>query len=141
MSLPVDITFNGRTANVTLSGQLVVGALAYDETSFNELAEVNTAYNFYKPKSQHAFIITRLLAFADKDINDASDTVVVVYEASAENTATVDKTLLQFGMGKLTVLPLQLNLFVNEGKYLNAKTGDDDIHLTIMGYYVPQVTT
>ena len=30
-----------------------------------------------------------------------------------------------------------LNIAVAIGKYVNAKTSDDDIHMTITGYYIP----
>ena len=44
---------------------------------------------------------------------------------------------MQFGMGSLTSLAIvPLNILVNKGVWLNAKTGDDDVHMTIMGYYV-----
>ncbi|KKM94626.1 hypothetical protein LCGC14_1196400 [marine sediment metagenome] len=47
---------------------------------------------------------------------------------STTNSASVDKVLLQFGMGKLTGLPiLPLNLKVNEGKFATARTGHADI--------------
>lgn len=114
--------------------------LSYDETVFNVLDVAGTASNFYSPKSQKQFVITGVLAFADKDVSDASDTVIVVYEASDTTTATVDKVLLQFGMGKLTSLAiLPLHLLVNAGKFVNAKTGDDDIHMTIMGYFIDKI--
>ena len=46
--------------------------------------------------------------------------------------------ILQFGMARLSVLPLvPLNLVIAEGAYLNAKTDDNTINMTIFGYYVP----
>lgn len=127
-----------RAAKVSAAGQLAVGPLFYDETEFNTLDVAGTAYNFYSPKAGQQFVITGILAFGDKDLSDADDTVIVVYEAGTAETATVDKILLQFGMPKLSLLPaLPLNILVNEGKFVNAKTGDDDIHMTIMGYYIP----
>ena len=32
---------------------------------------------------------------------------------------------------------LALNILVNEGRFIIAKTDDDDVFLTIMGYYIP----
>lgn len=114
--------------------------LSYDETVFNDMDVADQAYNFYSPRSRKQFVITGALVFADKDINDATDTIIVIYEAESTTSTTVDKVLLQFGMGKLTVLPiLPLHLLVNAGKFINAKTGDDDIHMTIFGYYIPKL--
>jgi hypothetical protein len=132
-----DGTGTKRKAKVTEFGQLVVAPVSYDESKFNTLDAVDTAYNFFIPKNGSNFIITGLMVYADKDVNDATDTIVTVYEASAADSATVDKTLMQFGMGKLTTLSVTpLNLKVTSGKWVNAKTGDDDIHMTIFGYYV-----
>ncbi len=137
MSIPVNIEQDGNIAKVTKSGELVVAPLSYDLTKFNTLDAVNTAYNFFGPISEKQFIITGIMVFGDKDINDSSDTIVVVYEADTSDTITVDKTLLQFGVGKLTTLPMfPLRVLVNSGKWVNAKTGDDDIHMTIMGHYI-----
>ena len=33
-----------------------------------------------------------------------------------------------------------LNILVAPGKYVNAKTTDDDIHMTIMGYYISELS-
>lgn len=126
-------------AKITKAGQVTVSTFDYDETEFKTLDVVDAAYNFYAPKVKHNFIITGILAFADKDISDANDTVITIYEGASAETTTVKKTLLQFGMGKLTTLPfVPLNIKVNPGVWVNAKTGDDDIHMTIMGYYIPE---
>lgn len=131
----VDGGGRGSIAQVSPAGLILLSA-PDDESAFKELAVDDTVYNFFAPKFQNAFIITSFLAFADKSVSDTSDTVIVIYEASSETGATVDKTLFQFGMGKLTVLPIgPLRLKVSEGKFLNAKTGDNSIHLTIVGHY------
>ena len=128
----------GDTAKVTEFGQLVVGALSYDLTEFKSLSVINTAYNFYTPKANKQFVITGLLAFATKGVADTTDTIITIYESDEDNSITETKTLLSFGMGKLTVLPLTpLNILTSEAKFINAKTDDATINLTIMGYYIP----
>jgi hypothetical protein len=137
--IPVEIkSGNSATkAKVTSSGQLVVGPLSYDVTEFNTLDVINTAYNYFKPLAGKQFVITTIVVFADKDIANNSATEIVIYEADAPDTTTPTKILLQFGMGQLTTLPIvPLNLLINKGKFVNAKTNDDDIHMTIMGYYI-----
>ena len=136
----IDGSGNGNKAKVTNSGEVVVSPLSYNETSFNTMDIIDTAYNFFEPLPNKQFVITGMLVFADKDVGDASDTVIIVYEASDNTTTTVDKILLQFGMGKLTSLPFpSLNLLVNPGKWISAKTGDDDVHMTILGYYIDEI--
>lgn len=139
--MAVDVRIRGGDcfsfANVSDQGALIVAPVSFDETAFNSLDATGTAFNFYSPTVGRQFIITGLLAFANKDVSDASDTIIEIYEASSTTATAVDKTLFKFGMGKLTVLPLvPLNLLVAEGKFINAKTDDDVIFMTIMGYFV-----
>lgn len=138
MAVPAHIRFGPYTARVTELGQLVVAPLAYDETEFRELAANNTAYNFYVPRSGKQFVITGIRAKADRQVSPTSDADVVVYEASAPDTTTVSKVLYQEAMVQgesVTLVPT--NILVNTGVWVNAKTTDDDIHMTIFGYYIP----
>lgn len=126
-------------AKVTPRGELVVAPLSYSETVFKELAEDNTAYNFYEPKPGKQFVITGIRAKADRDVSPTVDASVVIYEAESIDTTTESKVLHQEAMVKaesFTLLPVFI--LVNPGVWINAKTTDDDIHMTIMGYYVPQ---
>ena len=144
MTLPVviqghDHPKSGITeAKVTSTGALVTSAFAYDETKFGELGTAGTAVNFYKPKAGFSFVITGMIATGDKQIQASSDATVVVFEASNATTSTQDKVLLQFVLTQSTVISIvPLNIFVAEGKFINAETDDDDVHLNIMGYYIP----
>jgi hypothetical protein len=138
MAVPARIVDGPYAARVTGLGQLVVAPLAYDETEFRELAVANTAYNFYVPRSGKQFIITGIRAKADRQVSPTQDADVVIYEASAPDTTTVSKVLHQEAMvqGESVAL-LPLNILVNTGVWVNAKTTDDDIHMTIFGYYIP----
>jgi len=128
-------------AIVTKIGQLVTAPYAYDETVFFELNLVNTAYSYYAPKNGKQFVITGIVAFADKEISNASDTNIIVYEAASNTTTTVDKKLLHFGLAQNSTISITpLNILVSKGKFVNAKTDDDDIHMTIMGYYIPKLS-
>lgn len=127
----------GYQATVSKNGQLITSPFAYDNTQFQELATAATAYNFYTPNMGKQFVITGIIAKADKQVSGTVDADVVVYEAGASDTVTADKVLFQMAMVEgdlITLLPL--NILVNEGKFVNAKTSDDDIHMTITGYYI-----
>ncbi len=142
MPTPVQI-IDGRRgtkakAGVSNIGQLITGAFAYDDTQFVELAVINTAYNFFTPRAGQQFVITGIRAKADRQVSNTDDADVVVYEASSATSTTVDKVLHQEAMIRgesITLIPI--NVLVTEGKFVNAKTTDDDIHMTIMGYYIP----
>ncbi len=143
MSIHVRLSDGGgcdTSVKVTNNGQLVVAPVEYDLVVFNELAAADTAYNFYTPKPGKQFVITGINAKADRQVSQNTDADVVIYEASSDSTTTVDKTLFQEAMiqgEKATLIPL--NIVVNEGKYVNAKTTDDDIYMTIMGYYIDKI--
>ena len=140
MSLPVNLEHNGITVKITKSGELVVAPLSYDETVFQELAEINTAYNFYEPLPNKQFVMTSVLAYGDKQVGTSTNATVIIYEASDIGTITVDKVLLQFEIGRDQAIPISaLRTLVNVGKWVNAKTDDDDVHMTIMGYYISKL--
>mgnify|MGYP003657808807 CR=1 FL=1 len=125
-------------AKVTNKGQLIVAPYDYDEVVFFELATANAAYSFYPPKGNYNFIITGIVGYADKQVGTTTGATVIVYEAVAPETAVVDKTLFQIEMASVSnIVLLPLNIKVNEGRFVNAKTDDDDIHMSIMGYYIP----
>ena len=137
----VDGTGSGTLAKVTASNELASAPVDYDQTQFVELAVDNTAYNFYGPLPEKQFIITGIRAKADRQVDNVTDADVVVYEASSIDTTIVDKVLHQEAMvrGESFTL-IGLHIKVSAGKWINAKTTDDDIHMTIMGYYVPAVS-
>lgn len=131
---------NGRAAKVTSIGQLVTAPFAYDDVVFKELAEPDTAYDFYPPKAARQFVITGVLFRADKQVSSTVDATVVIYEATTKTTTTVSKVLIQFAVVQGDIInPTGLNLLVAEGRYVNAKTDDDDIHMTILGNYVDKI--
>lgn len=126
-----------RRATVSSTGALSVAPANYDETASQTMSSTATAFNFFEPNPSQQFVITGLLAFATKDVSDASDTIITVYEADQSTEITSTKDLMVFGMGKLTNLQLvPLNLLVNAGVYVNGKTDDATINMTLMGYFV-----
>jgi hypothetical protein len=128
---------DSREVEVNDAGELMVALGPYDLVKFNDMDVADQAYNFYSPRGTDQFVVTGFLAFGDKDINDATDSTVVIYEASAPDTTTVDRTLFQFEVGKLVPVPFtSLKILCNFGKYINAKTNDDDVHMTMLGYFV-----
>lgn len=131
---------NGKEVQVTPSGELVIAPLRYDETEFRELAEDDTAYNFYEPLPGKQFVITGFIAVGDQQITGNANANVVIYEAADTGTVTVDKILVQFVIKQDQDIPVTgLRTLVNAGKFINAKTDDDDVHLTLMGYFIEEL--
>lgn len=131
---------SGRLVEVTPSGELVGAPLHYDETEFRELAADNTAYNFYEPKARKQFVITGFIAVGDQQITANANANVIIYEAADTGTTTVDKILVQFAIKRDQDIPMPgMHILVNAGKFINAKTDDDDVHLTLTGYYIEEL--
>lgn len=134
--IPVRILGNGSEANVTRIGQLVTAPFAYDEVVAQTLSVNNQAYNFFEPIVGQQFVVTTILLTADSNV--ATSTDITVYESSSVSDTTVDKLILFVELLKNDYRDLiGLNLLITEGKYLNIKMDDNDVRVTVMGYYVP----
>lgn len=128
---------NGQLVGVNDSGELSVTPGPYDLAVFNELDQPNTAYNFYIPNGQLQFILTGFLAYGDKQVSSSTNATVVIYETSEVDSTTEDRVLIQFELGQNQSVPFpNVRILANRGVYINAKTDDDDIHMTIFGHYV-----
>jgi len=139
MAAAVNITDSDSriTAKVTKFGQLVVAPLAYSTPVVDTLNVINTAFNFIKPQQDHRIVITDIVISADRAVG-VNGADVQIYEAETAETTTIDTTILDLDMVKQTQLGLTgLNLLVPEGKFVNAKTDDVNILVTIMFYRVP----
>lgn len=138
--IPVTLTDGKHGARFTKSGELVTASISYDSTEFRELSITNTAYNFYEPKGNKQFIVTAILAFGDKQVGSSTNATVIIYEASSADSIVAEKVLIQFEIGQNQSLPFTaLRLKTSEGKFINAKTDDDDVHMTIMGYFIQAI--
>ena len=128
---------SGNRAIVTRYGQLVTSPIDYSRPVAKTLDVINTAYNFVEPSADQRIVITDIVITANKNVG-VNDATVTIYEASEIDATTSDNDILNLEIIKQTSLVLTgLNLIVGEGKYINAKTDDDDIFVTIMFYRVP----
>lgn len=126
---------SGAFAEVTKSGELVVAPLHYNEITNQTLDSAGVAENFFTPKSNFQFVITGIVANADKSVT--TDVVVDVFEADSLTSATIDKSIFHFEMLKNGDKDLiGLNILINEGVFINAKADDANVNMTIMGYYI-----
>lgn len=137
-ALPVRLMGNGsQQVQVNAAGELIVSDGPYDLAEFNELATINTAYNFYGPRGREQFVITGFLIYGDKQVNSSTNATVVIYESDQPDSTTEDRVLVQVEVGQNQSIPFpNIRILCNKGIYLNAKTDDDDIHMTIFGHYV-----
>jgi hypothetical protein len=126
---------NGKVVEVASTGAMVITP-ENDEIVFNELAVANQAYNYYTPLAGSRFVLTGVVVGADKDV--VADATVVVYEATAPNTTTVSKVLFQFILLKNQQLVIpSFHILVSPDVWINGKTDDDDIHMSVIGHWLP----
>jgi len=126
-----------RAAKVTSDGELVVAPIAYDSAVSVELGVDNQVYNLHSPFPQRRLVITGIFAFGDKQVNGSTNASVEIYEATSDEDAVVAKTIFDFEIGQNMSRSFNpLNIVVTEGRYINARTSDDDVHLTVTGHYI-----
>jgi hypothetical protein len=116
---------------------LRVSQYDYSTSYFQTFATAATAYNFVPPIQNQFFVITAIILQANKNVNATTGQVVDIYEATSATSTTIDKKLVEVEMIKNDRIILTgLNIKMNEGKFLNGKTEDDDVLATVAGYYV-----
>jgi len=123
---------------VTEFGQLVVAPLSYSETNYKLLNADDTAFNFLEAVPTKRFVITSIFIDAGKNVSPTTAATIVVYESTAVDSLTVSKTILQAELIKNTFRDfVGLNIITREGFFINAKTSDADVAISINGYFVP----
>ena len=127
-----------HAAKVTEFGQLVVAPIDYSDPVARDMDVIDTAFNFVTPTQDQQIVITDILVSANRDVSNTTPANVEIYEADAIDSLVPSDSIIKPQMIRATNLPLTgLNLLVREGKWVNAKTDDASILLTIMFYKVP----
>lgn len=133
----LDGSGTGSTAKITTRGQVVTAPLEYSLAYNATAGTANVAVNVIEPINGKRFVIDSLMLYANQGVSNTADATVDVYEATSNATATISKSLVQTNMVRQDRIILQqINLIVSEGVWVNAKTTDDDVYVTIFGYYV-----
>ena len=139
MSNPINIKDNmtGNRATVTEYGQLVVAPVDYSVPVAKKMDTNNTAFNFIEPSFKQNIVITDIIMTANKNVG-ANDATVVIYEANEIDSDVSVKDIINLEMiKKSNMIMTGLNLIISEGAFINAKTDDNDVFITIMYYRVP----
>ena len=85
--------------------------------------------------------MTALLLTANKNVDQTTAATVTVFTADAADTALANALTILFTMpvarnSTRDILPILVE--TEEGKYINSVTSDDDIFVTILGYYLKE---
>jgi hypothetical protein len=128
----------GQVARVTKFGQLVVAPIAYSAPVSRNLNVVDQAFNFLAPESGQSIVITDIIISGDKAISPTDPAEVEIYQAEAVDSLIASPSILSPRPGRGENIPLNgMNLLIPAGKWVNAKTNDNNVLITIMFYRVP----
>ena len=127
----------GRSARVGAGGAVATGP-ARPSTSFNGTLGVNDAVvNIVPARSNRIFCVTAIILTGNKAIDPNTDAVVNIYTAVNETSATAVSTLITLPVARSSQTILTAILVESgEGEYINGKTSDDDVFVTILGFYL-----
>ena len=140
MALKVNLVdpTTGSVAKILGAGELTTTARHFSTPVSIKLDTINIAYNFASAVAGQKFIITDIIMTADKNVT--TDALVEIYEGASAAATSADKTIFKIEILKNTTLSMNgLNWEVASGKFLNAKTDDDDIFMTIAYHIHPDV--
>lgn len=138
----VDVTIKGtefgKNVKVSPIGELITRSFDYSTPVFHSLTVDNTADTWFKPLAGQRLVITDIIVQTDRNVATTGVTVDI-YEATAEDSETIDTQILQFDMGRQDVMILTGINFITaeEGKFINAKASDSNVLITISGFFVP----
>lgn len=137
MTLPSRIIGNNKVqANVTARGELIVGAIAYSEPFYVELGVNDQIYNVVPARAGKRFVITG--AFIGADRNVTTDASIHIYEALSVS-GTSERSLFRADINRGDFVPITgLNVVTEPARWINATTDDDDVDVTLAGYYVDE---
>ena len=130
---------SGNAATVTAFGQLVVAPVAYSAVIQSTLDTTDTAFNLLEPSQGQQIVITDIILTANREVG-VNDATVELYLAIGpdELVFTPADAVLSLELEKNGKLALNgLNLITRAGAWINAKTNDATIFVTLMYYRVP----
>ena len=140
--MPLDVSIRSgwgekRRARVTDAGQLVTAPAEYNLTASQDMVAADTAYNLIAPITGQQIVVDQVILSAAADVSNVAQATIEIYEATSDSTTTVSRSLLVVGMVRFDLIAIPgTNLLVNTGRYVNAKTDDESVKITVLYYYL-----
>jgi len=141
MSMEVQVTdlASGVSVGVNRDGALKVGAAQASKT-FNATLEVDdTPVEIVPAKGGEIFCITGILLTGNKGISTNTDATVSIYTSTDSASSTAVTTILTTLVAQSSSRDILLGtnfLAAEEGHFINGQTSDDNVVVTVMGFYV-----
>ena len=133
------VSRGGNSVAVNKDGELRSSPIA-DKSKFHNMDSTGTAFSFFPPIDGSQFCITLMRYKAAQNVQPTTDAEVIVYQDDAADgtAAAADDILHQDALVRGQAATIPALLLVDAGKFLNAKTSDATIPMTIMGHYVKE---
>ena len=143
MATPTVITdeSNGNTVKLVMGNALAVGPSDPSKAFNAELAVDDTAINIVPAVADKLFCITGIILTGNKNISTSVDAVVTIYESDTATPAAGPiaplVTIMTIPVARSGQIVLTgITLTTETGRYINGITTDDDVFVTILGYYL-----
>lgn len=122
---------------VTKSGQLVTSPIEYSAPVSLNLDTVDTAFNFITPEHGKSIVITDIIASADKIVSGTTPADIVIYESDSATSLTELAVIVRPQLTRANNFILTgLNLITPNGVWINAKSSDNNVLVTLMFYRI-----
>ena len=129
----------GTSVKISTLGQLITAPLDFSTPVFHNMTLISTAYNFSEPRTGKKGVITDIIITGDKNIG-ANGSLIEIYcaDSATDTTALVD--ILSVTLAKNASLVLTgLNWQIAGGVWVNAKMDDNNVGITLAGYYINDI--
>lgn len=126
---------DGNTAQVTAQGALKIIPNEFSKPSKQSIIDAN-AVSFWPPKAGEKFIVTGVIVNTDRNIG-VNGALIDIYEATSASSTDIEESIISIDQAKsVTSALLPLFTEVTEGRWVNGKSDDANVHVTVFGYYV-----
>ena len=132
---------SGHTVKVSHGGALAVSPIAPSEAFNATLGVDDTPVNIVPAKAGHTFCTTSLLLTANQNVSNTVSAIASIYVGNAADTAlgSADRTLFAIPIGRNDTRDITGILIESaSGKWINGETTDDDVFVTILGFYLKE---
>jgi len=138
MTIKTQIEGNKKnTVDVSKNNELFV-TQRFSSAEKITLVSDNVAVTIVKPRAGERMIITGLIVNTNRDVG-VNGAAIEIYEATAENSTSVSKAILSFDLAKSqTVVTSPVLIETSAGVFVNAKSNDSEVNVTLLCYFVPE---
>lgn len=128
----------GTRAKITSRGEVVVAPVAYSVPYFTLVTNNTDSFEVLRGIGRKWFVITALLITSSKSFGSATNAeTITIYEANPADLSINLNTITQIDMTNNQRMPVTgLNLITGESTSLVAVATDNDVSVTVAGYYV-----